>query len=406
MTAIIRCDIRIDRGQKKGAKAMKKIMALLLSLAMFISLSACGKSEQVQAVDDMIAAIGVVSLSSEGKIKEAETAVAALTEKEQKQLDQTAVLQEARNSYNALLVKEVDDAIAAIGGVTLESGDAINAAWAAYDGLASELQPDVGGYNALLQADEAFTAAKVGDIEAAISAIGAVSLSSGDAIENARAVYEKYDPDIQNATGNYDALKTAEESYSKLKIDNAIALISKIEGPELENEEAITAAQSAYKTLSDDEASKVTNRADLENVVAEFEALKAEAERQAAIDEARAIVRVTGVWCSKPDSAGGVELYFNFVNNSDQVIKYINFGVTFYNSVGDIVQCKYEKANINYCYDTGPYAKGEGNSGTYWYWGDYYNWEIASVELVSLNIEYMDESTVYLTRDQVDYVQY
>ena len=112
------------------------------------------------------------------------------------------------------------------------------------------------------------------------------------------------------------------------------------------------------------------------------------------------------IWVSKPDSAGGVELYFNFTNNSDKVIKYITFGATFYNAVGDVVTCKYKRDVINYCSDTGPYAKGEGLSGSGWYWGDYYNWDIKSVKLVYLSIEYMDGTEYAFSNDQIEAIQY
>ena len=58
---------------------MKKILCLLLAAAMVLSLAGCGKSEAAQAVDDLIAAIGEVTLDSESAIREAEQAMAALT---------------------------------------------------------------------------------------------------------------------------------------------------------------------------------------------------------------------------------------------------------------------------------------------------------------------------------------
>lgn len=127
---------------------------------------------------------------------------------------------------------------------------------------------------------------------------------------------------------------------------------------------------------------------------------------QAAIDEARSIIRVTKLEISRHDSAGGVYVYFNFINNSDKVISYVNFGFSFYNAVGDLVQCEIAKDTVNRCYKTGPYAKGEGLQGYSWHWGKYYNGDIASVKLESLSVEYDDGSKVTLTDDQIGYVQY
>lgn len=99
-------------------------------------------------------------------------------------------------------------------------------------------------------------------------------------------------------------------------------------------------------------------------------------------------------------------MYFNFINESEKTIKYVYFSVTFYNAVGDVVNGQYNYGTVNYCKDTGPFATGEGRTGTWWHWGDFYNWDIASVKLVDLSIEYTDGTTVTLTKDQVAGVQY
>lgn len=385
---------------------MKKIGVLLLAVVMMLSLGACGKSEEAQQVDDLIAAIGEVSLDNESSIIKAENAILELDEKIQKQLDNTAALDEARNAYNTLLIEEVEAAISDIGTVDLESAPAIEAAKKEYETLKGDLQASVSNYNDLVSAEEAYAEAQVDDIEKVIKAIGTVTLDSTEKISAARETYDKYDAPVQAAVSNYDVLTKAEDSFSDMKIENAVTLISEIGEVTLESGDVIGAIESTIADLKDDEAAKITNIEEYNTAKATYEELKAAAEKQVAIDEARAIVQVTKVAISSPDSAGGVELYFNFKNNSDKVIKYINFGVTFYNAVGDVAKCKYENATTNYCYDTGPFAKGEGRTGTWWHWGDFYNWDIASVDLVYLNIEYTDGTEITLNSDQVEYVQY
>lgn len=118
---------------------MKKILLWVLAAAMMLSLAACGKSEAAKAVDDQIAAIGEVTLESEGAISEAEAAVDALADEDREQLDNVDQLEQARADYEALVlagkVSEVEDAIAAIGTVTMESADAITDARSLYDGV-------------------------------------------------------------------------------------------------------------------------------------------------------------------------------------------------------------------------------------------------------------------------------
>ncbi len=385
---------------------MKKISIVLWVLAAALLFTACGKSEEAQRVDDLIASVGEISLDSEARILEAEKAVSQLEEKEQKQLDNLALLQEARAKYNRLLVENVEALITAIGTVTLDSADAIQTAGKGYASLDASLQPEVGNYAELQAAEEAYRMAQVDEIREAIAVIGTVTLDSGEAIASARAVYEKYDSDIQAAVDNYDLLTAAEDTLLNLRAEQVISMIDAIGTVTLDSKEAIDKAQSALRALTNEEKNRVTNADVLTQAGATYRELEKAAKKQASLDEARSLIRVTGIWVSKPDSAGGVELYFNFVNKSDKVIKYVNFGATFYNSVGDVVKCEYENARINRCYSTGPFAKGEGLSGSGWYWGDYYNWDISSVKLVSLDIEYMDGSTYKFDDDQIAHVQY
>ena len=66
---------------------MKKYLLVLLALALMLSMTACGKSEAAQAADDLIAAIGTVTLDSAAAIEAAEDAVAALRDKEKDTLE-------------------------------------------------------------------------------------------------------------------------------------------------------------------------------------------------------------------------------------------------------------------------------------------------------------------------------
>lgn len=75
---------------------MKRIVALLLVLAMCFSLCACGKSEAVTNVEGLIDAIGEVTAESESVITAAEEAYNALTEEEKAEVENFAVLTAAR----------------------------------------------------------------------------------------------------------------------------------------------------------------------------------------------------------------------------------------------------------------------------------------------------------------------
>lgn len=109
-------------------------------------------------------------------------------------------------------------------------------------------------------------------------------------------------------------------------------------------------------------------------------------------NEIQSAIQITKLWYSDFDSVGGVELYINYINKSEKTIKYVDFGVTFYNAVGDPITSGTGISEINNCQDVGPFAPGEGRQGADWHWGKFYNSTINSVKLVRLTIEYTDGS--------------
>ena len=261
-------------------------------------------------------------------------------------------------------------------------------------------------YDVLTAAENTYCQLAVTAITNAINDIGTVSLDRATAIAVARKAYDTYSADIQEQVENRDTLFSAEKQLTDLQIAYATECIGNIGTVTTESADVIATATAAFNAVPVPDRTKIENRGLLTKARDTYKELLAAKEREKAIEEARNLIRVTKVDVSAPDSAGGVELYFNFVNNSDKTIKYLRFGVTFYNAVGDIVLPNYDKQTINYCKETGPYKKGEGLSGTYWYWGKFYSFDIKSAKLVDLSIEYTDGTSVTLTKDQVDGVQY
>lgn len=76
-------------------KAMRPL-ALLLGLALLFSLAACGKSEYVKNAEALIAAIGEVSVESEEAIEAAEKAYDALTDEDKAKVENAPALPLAR----------------------------------------------------------------------------------------------------------------------------------------------------------------------------------------------------------------------------------------------------------------------------------------------------------------------
>lgn len=113
---------------------MKRTVALAILAALLLTLCACGK---VRQAEEAIDAIGNVTAESGAQIEAAEAAVEALNDKQRDKLPNLTVLEEAQTEYETVLeeqaeteacVQEAENAIDAIGSVTLDSGDAIRAA--------------------------------------------------------------------------------------------------------------------------------------------------------------------------------------------------------------------------------------------------------------------------------------
>lgn len=81
---------------------MKKSLSLVLVLAMCLSLCACGKSQAVKDTETLISAIGEVSLDSGDDIDAAKEAYEALTEKEVAKVENYELLTKAEEAFKEL----------------------------------------------------------------------------------------------------------------------------------------------------------------------------------------------------------------------------------------------------------------------------------------------------------------
>ena len=178
-------------------------------------------------------------------------------------------------------VVAVKELIDAIGEVTLDSGDAIKAARAAYDELPEAKKALVDNYEKLTAAEEAYTAlvdaAAAKAVDDLIDAIGEVTLESGDAIKAARAAYDALTDTQKELVKNYEKLLAAEELYEELTA-SAAAIAQKAAEEAKQAQEEAEAAQKAAEEAA--EAAKAAQEA------AEAAAAKA-GENNAAAEEAR-----------------------------------------------------------------------------------------------------------------------
>ena len=260
----------LTEAQKAEVKSYDKLTAAEARLA---------DLKAAKAVDDMIDAIGEVTLESEEAIAAARAAYEALTEAQKAEVKSYDKLTAAEARLADLkAAKPVDDMIDAIGEVTLESEDAIAAARAAYEALTEAQKAEVKSYDKLTAAE-----ARLADLKAAkpvddmIDAIGEVTLESEDAIAAARAAYEALTEAQQAEVKSYDKLTAAEARLAVLKPAKPVEkLIDAIGEVTLGSESAIAAARTAYDNLTEAQQAEVKNYDKLTAAEAAYARLLAE----------------------------------------------------------------------------------------------------------------------------------
>lgn len=115
---------------------MKKFVAIILALVLGISLCACGKSEAVKAAEEAIAAIGEVTVDSGDAIANAEKFYGILTDSEKSEVENRMTLVDAKEAFEKvrgeIVYKNAKDAytkLKEVAELCVEGMDAIYGAW-------------------------------------------------------------------------------------------------------------------------------------------------------------------------------------------------------------------------------------------------------------------------------------
>lgn len=244
-------------------------------------------------------------------------------------------------------IADVENKIDALGTITLESKDAIDAAKAAYDALSDAQKELVTNYSTLTDAQKAYDVLKKADDEriaaeeeakknkaaadgviGLIDAIGTVTADSKNAIDTARAAYKKLTAAQKKLVTNYDKLTAAEKELKTIEANKAVAdevadQISKIGDVTLNSKDAIDAAKAAYEALSDEQKALVP--AEVKNALKAAEAAynKAVADKKAADDAVNKVYpsgttakTTTAKFVISSDNAAAPECAFSAVLNA------------------------------------------------------------------------------------------
>ena len=233
---------------------------------------------KADAVDQVINAIGKVTLTSKMSITNARVAYNALSSTEKEKVTKLSILIAAEDVYKKLetdAVSYVEGLISKIGTVTHESLKDVQAAREAYDALSDALKSQVKNLSDLVKAEEAFDDDDVYDVEELIDEIGKVTVNSATRIKKARKAYDELSSAQKKMVSNYEKLVDSEEDLEEEQIEYVEDLIDSIGTVTLNSSAKINRARTVYNNLDDDLQDEVSNLDVLEAAEAKYKELSA-----------------------------------------------------------------------------------------------------------------------------------
>lgn len=203
---------------------MKRRLSVLFAVVVFaLTLTACGA---ISETEEAISAIGTVTMESLDEIQHAEALFDSLKEIQQDHVENADELKAARREYNRLeqLIEDMGDVLQGIETVTPESGDDIEEAWELYEELQeNDLTDYVEDAEKLLKAAQKSYDRQcklIEDYEKAMDAIGTVTLGSKGAIERAEKAYTELLREHLDHYVSNEELIAAREEYEELYLLN------------------------------------------------------------------------------------------------------------------------------------------------------------------------------------------
>lgn len=172
---------------------------------------------KVKEAENKIKQIGTISIDKIETIASAREYYDGLTENEQKKVSNYETLKKAENEIVTVQKTYVEDLINAIGTVTLNSGDAIKNAQNALNNANPDIRDQIANKATLTAAVEKYQELRIQQVISAIDAIGTVTLNSKTAIDNAQNLYNKLNESEKKSINNYNVLTQAQQTYTSLQ---------------------------------------------------------------------------------------------------------------------------------------------------------------------------------------------
>ena len=187
-------------------------------------------------IDGLIKAIGKVTLDDRTPITAARSAFDEAEEEIKAAVQMLPELEKAEELYHRLEVEhaaeEIDALIDAIGDVTLDSGEFIEAARSAYDLADEEIKAEVGKLSVLTEAEETLVylgkKAQAEEMDAVIATLGTITAESEEAVKDVREQFEQLPEDVRELVETADIIDKAEYTLQGLKDKAASSQIKKL----------------------------------------------------------------------------------------------------------------------------------------------------------------------------------
>lgn len=373
---------------------MKRFFASILIL-LLLCLTACGKSEEAQAVDDAISELGYIGLDSKEKLEEIEAAYDALSDKEKKAVENYDELTTARETYDEIRhqydqseANSVITYINWIGTVNERSLSDIKQAKNAYYALTDSQKELVSNYSELVAADEKYTELVVKPVEDLIKKVGAFEQNGetmpdgfSDALDSANEAYEKLDDEYKSKVANKDVLDSAIRYRSDFLVKRLMIYIDdNFDEINYDTKAKLLAATILYEMIPEADRNRVSNYSKVEK-----------AKEQYAEFEKRPPMQLNSYRMGR-NSIGRPELFLNATNVTDQIVKQFTIQVFAYDSEGVPVKVDFSDFTQGCRYSDAVKPGEKTKSSSYWTLYGTYS-EMQQVVVILKTVEFFDGST-------------
>lgn len=129
-----------------------KRLSLAMVLTLSLLLNTCGKSDTVKNVEEEINSLGTITIDSETDIKNIDEDYDALTDKEKKQVENTELLDSAKEKFKVIMqISDVEEKIKVAG--TNPTENTVNVAKKAYDDLSEDAKEKMVNYGIYIRSN-------------------------------------------------------------------------------------------------------------------------------------------------------------------------------------------------------------------------------------------------------------